>query len=555
MFEYLMPLLVMPNYENTLLDQTYKTVIDRQIEYGRQRGVPWGVSESGYNTTDLHLNYQYRAFGVPGLGFKRGLADDVVIAPYATAMALMIAPEKACANLQLMASMGFSGKFGFYEAVDFTPARLARGQTSAVVRSYMAHHQGMSFLSLAYALLDRPMQKRFESDPQFQATELLLQERIPKATPFYPHATEVTGVQKSNGEREALIRVFTTPHTPLPEVHLLSNGRYHVMVTNAGSGYSQWKGIAVTRWREDTTRDNTGTFCYLRDVISGEVWSTAHQPTLKPTKKYEAIFSQARAEFRRRDHDIKIHTEIAVSPEDDIEIRRSSITNRSKVTRTLEFTSYAEVVLASQAADATHPAFSNLFVQTEIIEARQAIVCTRRPRSHQEKPPWMLHLMTVRGTTEGEASFETDRLKFIGRGRSVAAPEAMTLAAKLSNSAGSVLDPIVAIRRRVTLAPDETVIVDMVTGMADTREAAVVLIDKYHDRHLADRVFDMAWTHGQVVLRQLNVSETDAQLYGRLASSVVYANASRRAAPRSWPRIDVANRACGDMASLAIYRL
>lgn len=529
MFEYLMPLLVMPNYENTLLDQTYKTVIDRQIEYGRQRGVPWGVSESGYNTTDLHLNYQYRAFGVPGLGFKRGLADDVVIAPYATAMALMIAPEKACANLQLMANMGFAGKFGFYEAVDFTPARLARGQTSAVVRSYMAHHQGMSFLSLAYTLLDRPMQKRFESDPQFQATELLLQERIPKATPFYPHATEVTGVQKSNGEREALIRVFTTPNTPLPEVHLLSNGRYHVMVTNAGSGYSQWKGIAVTRWREDTTRDNTGTFCYLRDVISGEVWSTAHQPTLKPTKKYEAIFSQARAEFRRRDHDIKIHTEIAVSPEDDIEIRRSSITNRSKVTRTLEFTSYAEVVLASQAADATHPAFSNLFVQTEIIEARQAIVCTRRPRSHQEKPPWMLHLMTVRGTTEGEASFETDRLKFIGRGRSVADPEAMTLAAKLSNSAGSVLDPIVAIRRRVTLAPDETVIVDMVTGMADTREAAVVLIDKYHDRHLADRVFDMAWTHGHVVLRQLNVSETDAQLYGRLASSVVYANASRRA--------------------------
>ncbi len=531
MFEYLMPLLVMPTYENTLLDQTYKAVIDRQIEYGRQRGIPWGVSESGYNTTDAHLNYQYRAFGVPGLGFKRGLADDLVIAPYATAMALMVAPEKACANLQFMATKGFEGQYGFYEAVDYTHSRLARGQTSAVVRSYMAHHQGMSFLSLAYLLLNRPMQKRFESDPQFQATELLLQERIPKVAPFYPHATEVSGVHKNDGEREALLRVFTTPHTPMPEVHLLSNGRYHVMVTNAGSGYSLWKDIAVTRWREDTTRDNAGMFCYLRDVTSGEVWSTAHQPTLKPTKKYEAVFSQARAEFKRRDNDIKIHTEIAVSPEDDIEIRRSTITNRSKVSRTIEITSYAEVVLAAPAADATHPAFSNLFVQTEIIESRQAIVCTRRPRSHKEHPPWMLHLMAVRGGSDGDASYETDRLKFIGRGRTVAAPEAMSRAAKLSNSAGSVLDPIVAIRRRLTLAPDETVIVDLVTGMAETRDSAVVLIDKYHDRHLADRVFDMAWTHGQVVLRQLNASETDAQLYGRLASSVVYANPSRRANP------------------------
>ena len=531
MFEYLMPLLVMPTYENTLLDQTYKAVIDRQIEYGRQRGIPWGVSESGYNTTDAQLNYQYRAFGVPGLGFKRGLADDLVVAPYATAMALMVAPKPACANLQQMATKGFEGKYGFYEAVDYTPSRLARGQAFAIVRSYMAHHQGMSFLSLAYLLLDRPMQQRFESDPQFQATELLLQERIPKVAPFHPHATEVAGAHKTAVGREALIRVFTTPHTSMPEVHLLSNGRYHVMVTNAGGGYSMWKEIAVTRWREDSTRDNAGTFCYLRDVTSGEVWSTAHQPTLKPAKKYEAIFSQARAEFRRRDNDIKLHTDIAVSPEDDIEIRRSSFTNRSKVSRTIEITSYAEVVLASRAADSAHPAFSNLFVQTEILPSQQAIICTRRPRSHKEHPPWMLHLMVVRGVSEGETSYETDRLKFVGRGRTVSAPEAMSHAGDLSNSAGSVLDPIVAIRRRVTLAPDETVIVDLVTGMAETRDGATALIEKYHDRHLADRVFDMAWTHGEVVLRQLNASESDAQLYGRLASSVVYTNPSRRANP------------------------
>lgn len=529
MFEYLMPLLVMPTYPNTLLDQSCRAVVERQIEYGRQRRIPWGVSESGYNSTDAHLNYQYRAFGVPGLGFKRGLADDQVIAPYATVMALMVAPEKACSNLQLMSKMGFEGEYGLYEAIDYTPARLARGQSNAIVRSYMAHHQGMSFLSLDYLLQNRPMQRRFAAEPQFQATVLLLQERIARIAPFYPHATEVAGAHKPAGGREALIRVFTTPQTPIPEIHLLSNGRYHVMVTNAGGGYSLWKDIAVTRWREDSTRDNTGTFCYLRDVTSGEVWSTAHQPTLKPSKKYEAIFSQSRAEFRRRDNDIKLHTDIAVSPEDDIEIRRTTITNRSKDSRTIEITSYAEVVLAVPGADASHPAFSNLFVQTEILQSRQAILCTRRPRSHKEHPPWMLHLMAVRGTSECDASFETDRLKFIGRGRTVASPDAMKHEGKLSNTAGSVLDPIVAIRHRLTLAPDQTVIVDLVTGMTETRDAAVALIDKYHDHHLANRVFDMAWTHGEVVLRQLNATESEAQLYGRLASSVVYVNPARRA--------------------------
>ena len=425
MFEYLMPLLVMPTYENTLLDQTCKAAVERQIEYGRQRGVPWGMSESGYNMVDVRLNYQYRAFGVPGLGLKRGLAEDLVIAPYASALALMVAPEEACLNLQRLAAEGLEGKYGFYEAIDYTPSRLPRGQSSAVVRSFMAHHQGMSLLSLAYLLLDRPMQKRFESDPLFQATTLLLQERVPKATAFYSHAAELSDLRTTPSGPEMPVRVFSSPDTPIPEVQLLSNGRYHVMVTNAGGGYSRWKDIAVTRWREDTTCDNWGTFCYIRDVTSGEFWSTAYQPTLKQSENYEAIFSEARAEFRRRDYDFDTHTEIAVSPEDDIELRRITITNRSRTRRAIEVTSYAEVVLASPAADALHPAFSNLFVQTEILPERKAILCTRRPRSLGEPVPWMFHLMAVHGADIGEVSYETDRMRFIGRGNTVADPQAM----------------------------------------------------------------------------------------------------------------------------------
>lgn len=540
MFEYLMPLLVMPTYDNTLLDQTCKAAVERQITYGKQRGVPWGISESGYNTIDVHLNYQYRAFGVPGLGLKRGLADDVVIAPYATALALMVAPEDACLNLQRLAEEGAEGQFGFYEAIDYTPSRLPRGQSSAVIQSYMAHHEGMSLLALAYLLLDRPMQKRFDSDPLFQATTLLLQERIPKATAFYSHTAGLSDIRTTPGDTEVPVRRFTSPHTATPEVHLLSNGRYHVMITNAGGGYSRWKDLAVTRWREDSTRDNWGTFCYLRDMQSGAFWSTAYQPTLQSPASYDVIFSEGRAEFRRRDQDIETYAEIVVSPEDDIELRRTRITNDSQTRRTIEITSYAEVVLASSASDALHPAFSNLFVQTEIIRERQAILCTRRPRSLDEHAPWMCHLMAVHGASTGAMSYETDRLQFIGRGRTAADPQALRGSggqparhthAALSGSEGSVLDPIVAIRCQITLDPEESVTVDLMSGIGDSREACLSLVEKYHDRRLADRVFDMAWTHSQVVMRQLNATEADAQLYGRLANSILYANASLRADP------------------------
>jgi cyclic beta-1,2-glucan synthetase len=529
MFEYLMPLLVMPTFKNTILDQTYHSAVERQIEYGVQRNVPWGISESGYYNFDANLNYQYRAFGVPGLGFKRGLGDDLVVAPYASMMALMVAPEQACTNLQQLSDEGFDGEFGFYEAVDYTPSRLPRGQASAVIRSFMAHHQGMGFLSLAYVLLDRPLQRRFESDPLFQATMSLLHERVPKATASYSNTTELADIRTASTDQATQMRVLQRPDSRTPEVQLLSNGRYHLMVTSAGGSYSRWNDMAITRWREDSTRDHWGAFCYVRDLEDGHFWSTAFQPTLTQPKHYEVVFSEGRAEFRRRDNHFDTHTEIVVSPEDDIELRRTRITNRSRARRTIDVTSYAEVVLAPAAADAMHPAFSNLFVQTEIVPPRRAILCTRRPRSVNEKTPWMFHLMAVHGADIDAVSYETDRMQFIGRGNTAAAPQAMLDRAPLAGNQGSVLDPIVAIRYQITLDADQTATIDMVTGIGESRDSCLSLIQTYQDRHLADRVVELSWTHSQVVLRQLNASEADAQLYGRLANSVIYVNPLLRA--------------------------
>ena len=529
MFEYLMPLIIMPEYENSILYQTCKSAVNRQIEYGKLRGVPWGISESGYNSVDIQQNYQYRAFGVPGLGLKRVLSEDLVVAPYATALALMVMPEEACANLERLADEGFMGKFGFYEAIDYTSVRLPRGQSKAVVRSFMAHHEGMSFLSLAYILLDRPMQKRFESNPLFQATLLLLQERIPRATTFFSHTSGVTNLRPAANNLEMPLRVFNTPDTPFPEVNLLSNGgRYRVIITNAGGGYSLWKDIAITRWREDITCDNWGAFCYLRDAENGNFWSTTYQPTLQRPEKYETIFSEGRAEFRRRDYDIDTHTEIVVSPEDDIELRRVQLTNRTRTNRIIDITSYAEVVLAPYEADLAHPVFSNLFVQTEIIYQRQAILCTRRPRSVDEHPPWMFHLMAVHGAEIRNITYETDRMQFIGRGNTLVSPYAMTNSKALSGSQGSVLDPVVAIQYQIVLEPEGSATIDIVTGVSASREGALNLVEKYQDKQFANRVFELAWTHSQVVLRQINASESDAQLYGRLASSIIFANSSLR---------------------------
>ncbi len=531
MFEYLMPLLVMPTFEGTLLHETYEGSVRRQIRYAHQAGIPWGMSESGYNQVDTHHIYQYRAFGVPSLGMKRGLADDLVMAPYACAMALMVTPREAVRNLQRLTAEGAVGRFGLYEAVDHTPSRVPAGEPFAIVRSWMAHHSGMSLLAMDYLLNDQPMQRRFMADPQLQSAQLLLQERIPLAR---PRVRATTAVAETAGGRqdvafEAVIRAFNTPDTPTPEVHLLSNGRYHVMVNNSGSGFSRWQELALTRWCEDTTQDDRGLFFFLREIETGEVWSSTAQPLSPDFDHYEAVFSQGSAEFQAVIHQFQLNTQIAVCPEDDMELRQMRITNLSKRARTVEITSYTEVVLLDAQMDATHPAFHKLFVQTEPLPGKSALLFTRRPRSAGETHPWMFHTMAIEGGTMlRDASFETDREAFIGRGRSMRNPAAFDQPGPLPNRTGLVLDPAAAIRYRVRIDAGESIRVNAFLGVAPTREEAEVYVDRCRDHRMADRVFSLAWTRSQVLLHQLRANESDVQHYARLASSILYAGPQRR---------------------------
>ena len=529
MFEYLMPALVMRSPANSLLSQTYRQVVIRQIEYGNERGVPWGISESAYAARDIDFTYQYSSFGVPGLGLKRGLSEDLVIAPYATALAAMIAPSAALENLDRLTQTGARGTYGFYESLDYTSSRLPEGQDVAIVRAYMAHHQGMFLVSLANTLDDFVMCSRFHSAPIVQATELLLQERTPRdVLVARPRAEEVSAASQLRELVPPAAREFTTAHDAIPRTALLSNGRYGVMLTSAGSGYSRWRDIAVTRWREDSTRDCWGAYIFLRDEQTGNVWSAAYQPSGIEPDSYEASFYEDHAEIVRRDRSLTTALEVVVSSEDDAEMRRVSITNGGMRARDIQVTSYAELSLTTQAADAAHPAFANLFVETEFVPDIGALLATRRKRSDDETPVWVAHVLVVEGESVGGLEYETDRARFIGRARNPRNPISIIDGRPLSGTVGSVLDPMMSLRRTVHIPAGQTAHLIFSTIAASTRDEVVNLTDKYRDPSTFERTRTLAWTRAQVQLRHLGISTEEAHLFQRLANAVVYSDATLR---------------------------
>ena len=529
MFEYLMPALVMRSPEESMLYQTYEQVVFRQVEYGAERGVPWGISESAFNVRDIDFTYQYSSFGVPGLGLKRGLSEDLVIAPYATALASMIKPSLAVQNLERIAQQGGRGAYGFYESLDYTKTRVPEGKEVAVIHAYMAHHQGMALVAFADVLTNGLMKTRFHSEPIVQATELLLQERTPRdVLVARPRAEEVSAASRIREMVAPVVRTFGLPNEPTPRTHLLSNGRYAVMLTSAGSGYSRWRDTAITRWREDPTRDCWGQYIYLRDEQTGNVWSAGYQPTTADPDGYEAVFFEDHAEFIRRDRSLTTQLDVVVSSEDDTEVRRVSITNLGVRARMIQVTSYAELSLTSQAADVSHPAFAKLFVETDFVPEVGALVATRRKRANDEASVWAAHLMFTDGETVGELQYETDRARFVGRTRSLKNPVSIMDGRPLSNTVGPVLDPIVSLRRTVHVPPGGTVRLIFSTIAAATREEVIDLADKYRDSRAFERTITLAWTQAQVQLNHLGITSEEAILFQRLANDVLYVDSSLR---------------------------
>jgi cyclic beta-1,2-glucan synthetase len=529
MFEYLMPLLVMRDYENTLINETVHTVVRRQISYGKENHVPWGVSEAGYNARDLQLNYQYGPFGVPGLGLKRGLNHDLVISPYSTVLAAMVSPLLALKNMKRFIRDQLLTTYGFYEAIDYTVDRLPENQKFVVIKSFMAHHQGMSLVAINNIIHNNIIQKRFHDDPRIRATRLLLQERVPQGViPTLPKAAEMELEDESPATANPFVRRYTNPNSSVPRVQLLSNRTYSLMISTAGGGYSRCDGLGVTRWKEDPTRDNWGNFIFVRDVKQKAIWSTTYQPLNETPSEYEVTFGEEKVDFKRRDGDLSTYTQIIVAPEDNVEIRHVTLTNHSDEPRVVELTSYLEPVLYRPTSDSDHQAFSKLFIQTEYLLSKSALLAKRRKRSAKDRELWGLHVVVADTDLLSDVQYETDRAKFLGRGQSLQRAAALKEDALLSNSSGATLDPILSLRVKVRVPAHGKIQVAFTTGLVFTREEALELADRYHDIHSFERESKLAWTKSQVDMRHLNVDTETAHLYQRIAERLLYAEPSLR---------------------------
>ncbi len=522
MFEYLMPRLIIKSYPNTLIEKTYHFVINAQMKYGQSKNTPWGISESCYYAFDIALNYQYRAFGVPYLGLKRGLINDMVIAPYATVMAIDISPLECWNNIERLREFGAEGQFGLYEALDFTYSRLNEGQSNAIVKSYMVHHQGMSMLAFVNFFKDNIMQRRFHSDPRVKAVDSLIQEKFPAHVVISREHREkpLYTFRKQDNAEETVVRSYTK-FEAAPNLHLLTNGSYNVMLTDKGSGFARCHSLAVYRWTNDYMA-SSGVFIYLRNVNSNEFWSTTFNPVNTQPEIYKVVFSPHKAEYIRREGNIETNTEVLVSTEDNTEIRRVSIHNHSGSKRVVELTSYMEVVLTKPESDIAHPAFSKLFVKTEYIGDFNGLLAMRRKRDDVKQTVWGYHTVSTNGNVQGNIEFETDRSQFIGRNRSLSYPKAMEPDQPLSNSVGPVLDPVFCLRIRVSIDPGETSVVNFAIGTSDSRRTAINMLEKYCDVSAADRVVEMAWTRSIVEAGFINISGNDERTYLKLLPKLLY---------------------------------
>jgi cyclic beta-1,2-glucan synthetase len=530
MFEYLMPLLVTPAARDTLLWETCRTAVGRQRNYGAENHVPWGVSEAAYNVMDLGMTYQYRAFGVPGLGLKNGLGQDLVVAPYATALAALVRPDLALDNFEALERQGLDARYGYYEAIDYTKAHVPPGRRSVVVKAFMAHHQGMTLVALCNVLCDSPMLRRFFADARVKASALLLEERVPQSSPVIAVRSDQVSAP-SLGEPE----LGLTDHVgqgaqAVPRLHLLGHGDLSCMIFANGSSAMTWKGMDVTRFREDNLLEPSGIFVYVRDLTNRRLWSAGQQPALHTPDYYDASFSIDRVELKRRDESIETVMEVVVSPELPAEVRRITLTNHGRQACELDVTTYCEAVLATRGADVAHRAFSSMFLETELLPERGAVLVRRRPRSAHESESWLVQVLSADGEGFGAPELDTSRANFLGRAGSLRKPRALHEGHTLAGTSGHVLDVGLSLRRSVRLEPGQRARATLTTGLANSREAALALLELVVTPNSAPRAFELAWADARVELRHLGISAASSFRFQRLLSCLVNAPAALREA-------------------------
>jgi cyclic beta-1,2-glucan synthetase len=530
MFEYLMPPLVMQERQGGILNQTNNLIVLEQMNYGRRLGTPWGISEAAFNASDHQMNYQYSNFGVPTLGLKRGLGQNAVIAPYASILASQFAPQAALENLNKLRAVGALGMYGFHDAVDFTPSRVPEGKKCAVVYNYYAHHHGMSIAAIANVVFDGLLRELFHSDPVIEAAELLLQEKAPRDVPKMTSKHETDAIAQVQGDlMRPEVRRVEDPASREREIVLLSNGRYSSMLTATGAGYSRWNGLAVNRWRPDPTEDRWGTFIFLRDPSTNEWWSTTAEPRSIASEVTRTSFSDDRAEFSKTVGNLTSDLEVFIASEHDAEGRRLTLTNTGDKDRLIEVTSYMEPVAAPDIVDTGHPVFARMFLKTDFDANNHAIFVERQKRELTDPSIAIAHLVVSEEEQTSATEFETDRMRFLGRGRSLTEAAAFDPGSSLSGTDGFTMDPCVSLRRTVLVPAGEKVSLVFWTIAAANRAEVEEATRHYGKPDSFAQGLMQAWTRTQSQLRQVGINSKEAAIYQRLARYLVYPDMATRA--------------------------
>jgi len=515
MFEYLMPSLVLKSYKNTLIDETYRTAVKIQKEYGTKNNVPWGISESGFFAFDNQLNYQYKAFGVPSLGFKRGLKEELVVSPYSTFLALKFDYKMAMENINRLIEEGMEGPYGFYEAVDYTLKRLPSHLDKGIVKSYMSHHQGMIFAAINNFLNDDILIKRFHRDPQMKCGEILLQETVPLNPVISKEKETIQPVEVIRRKEESWEKkVYSQKDLKDIKCHLLSSGPYTLLITNRGDGFSKYGNLFVNRWRRDYLLSPYGQFIYVKDIKNSTYWATTYAPVYREPDDYKVEFSTYKVGFTRKDGLIETKMDIFLLPEEPGEIRRVRLINNGEEEAILETTSYFEVVVDDINSDIAHPAFNNLFVRTEAFEELEGLLAYRRKRREDQTDRWMFHMVRVFDFDDEKFQYETSRMNFIGRGNTLKQPKAMDTG--LTNTTGVVLDPILSISKKVRIPPKGKIEIYYITALAKTREEVKELMRKYADKNNIRLAIDLFRTKSQAEMGYLMLDRAKVEPFDEL---------------------------------------
>lgn len=517
-FEYLMPNINIPKYEGSLLDESCKFMIMSQMEYAKKLQIPWGISEAAFNLKDLHSNYQYKAFGIPWLGLKRGLADEMVVAPYGSVLAITDYPKEVYQNLKNLESYGMYGKYGFYESIDFTPERLEKGTQSSIVKTYMAHHQGLILLSINNLFNNNILQKRFIKNPEINAVNVLLQERMPETAIITKENKEKVEKLKYVDYEDYIKDTYKKIDERLIRGNVISSGDYYVAMNQKGEGVSVYKNKLINRFK-NTSDYSQGIIFDIKNIKSKKIWSSNY----RQNNKYQISFMPDKIEQEMINDNIKTKIETIIAPDEPVEIRQVTLENLGNEEEILEITSHFEPVLSRKEQDYAHQAFNNLFLVYDFEHETNSIIVKRKKREENEQEMYIGVNLSTESETIGDLEYEIDEEKFIGRGN-IGIPQMVKNSNPLSKKIGLVTEPIVALKRTMKIEAQQKAVINLIISVGEEKEKVVENVKKYKLEANIQKAFELSKAKNEAQSRYLRVKGTQIRDYQKILSYIIFNN-------------------------------